>query len=226
MGLKLLDPPAKEPVTLAEARLDRRLGALDTTFDSLLSALIATARFSAEATLGRALIKQQWLMTLDEFPSHGSVFSAFAGPTSVAGFMIIGGGVARLTTGSRIELPFAPLISLDSISYVDQTGAEQVMDPNDYLVSVAEEPALVEPAWQKDWPQTRAQMEAVRVRFTCGYGEEPTDVPMGIKRWMLLRIGAMFENREEIVVDRRITQINLEFADGLLDPFQYKTITT
>ena len=34
---------------------------------------------------------------------------------------------------------------------------------------------------------------------------------------MLLRIGAMYENREEVVVATRITSVELDFVQGLLD---------
>jgi len=37
---------------------------------------------------------------------------------------------------------------------------------------------------------------------------------------MLLRIGALYENREEIVVGRGITANPLSIAESLLDPYR------
>lgn len=44
-------------------------------------------------------------------------------------------------------------------------------------------------------------------------------VPEGIRAWMLLRIGALYENREEVAVGQRVVVLELPFVDGLLDPF-------
>lgn len=221
MGLKLKQPPKLEPVALAEAKVDRELPDGETRFDNMLKALIVTSRCSAEAQLGRVFITQQWLLTLDCFPGGTPIVTGWGGPLFESGFEIPWTGVAQVTDGTRIELPFPPLQSVDDVSYVDETGVERSLTANDYQVTEAEEPALIVPAFGKEWPGTRRQLEAVKVLFTCGYGDKPTDVPEGIKRWMLLLIGAMFENRELLVVDKRITQIELPFADGLLDPYSF-----
>lgn len=45
-------------------------------------------------------------------------------------------------------------------------------------------------------------------------------IPASLRAWMLLAVGSLYENRESISVDSRITQIELpaDFLDGLLDP--------
>jgi uncharacterized phiE125 gp8 family phage protein len=45
-------------------------------------------------------------------------------------------------------------------------------------------------------------------------------VPDGIRSWMLLRVGAMYENREEVAVGQRVVVLDLPYVDGLLDPFR------
>lgn len=65
-GLKLITPPAIEPVSLAEVKAHLRL---DTAADdALLQSLIVTARSVAESWLGRALIAQGWREVRDEAP--------------------------------------------------------------------------------------------------------------------------------------------------------------
>ena len=59
----LLAGPGEEPVTLAEAKAWCRIDAADE--DALVVALIAAARLHVESVTGRALIEQQWRLTLD-----------------------------------------------------------------------------------------------------------------------------------------------------------------
>ena len=60
MRLTLLIPPAKEPVSLAEVKLDCRIEADETAFDALIPGKIAAARQLAEHETGRKLITQTW----------------------------------------------------------------------------------------------------------------------------------------------------------------------
>lgn len=63
--------PASEPVTLAELKAHARIDhALE---DSLLGLLIAAARERIEDVTRRALIAQEWTLTLDRFPC-GPIF--------------------------------------------------------------------------------------------------------------------------------------------------------
>jgi len=68
VGLKLVAPPAIEPVTLAEAKAHLRL---DTNVDdAYVSTLIVAARERVELFLRRALITQTFEYTLDRFPAN------------------------------------------------------------------------------------------------------------------------------------------------------------
>lgn len=44
-------------------------------------------------------------------------------------------------------------------------------------------------------------------------------VPAGIRSWMLLRIGSLFENREEVAIMQKGGIKELPYVDGLLDPY-------
>ncbi len=48
-------------------------------------------------------------------------------------------------------------------------------------------------------------------------------IPEGIKAWMLMRVGALYENREEVAVMHRGQIQPLPFVDGLLDPYRVVT---
>lgn len=66
-----LEPPASEPVSLAEARLFLRLDQNDE--DDLLATLVTAARLMIEAAAGRCLVDQQWRIVLDRWPPSGEI---------------------------------------------------------------------------------------------------------------------------------------------------------
>lgn len=156
--------------------------------DALITALIVAAREQAEHETGRALVTQTWELVHDEFPE------AFV-------------------------LRRAPIQSVTSIKYLDDaTGAEQTLDPADYLLDKDSEPGYVVPAYGKAWPATWPVPNAVRVRYVCGYGLAAA-VPVAIKQWMLLAIGTMYAQRETFVTGQ-IGSIPDRFWAGLLDPYR------
>jgi len=62
----LLEGPAAEPVTLADAKAFLKLDASDE--DALVSTLVTAARLHVEGATGRALISQSWRLVLDDWP--------------------------------------------------------------------------------------------------------------------------------------------------------------
>ena len=156
--------------------------------DALITALIVAAREQAEHETGRALITQTWELVLDAFPE------AFV-------------------------LRKSPVQSVTSLKYLDSaTGAEQTLDPADYLLDKDSEPGYVVPAYGKAWPYSREVPNAVRVRYVCGYGLAVA-VPQAIKQWMLLAIGTMYENRATSGAGQ-VYNIPDRFWSGLLDPYR------
>jgi uncharacterized phiE125 gp8 family phage protein len=45
-------------------------------------------------------------------------------------------------------------------------------------------------------------------------------VPDGLRNWILIRVGSMYENREEVAILNRGKVEELPFIDGLLDPYR------
>ena len=72
MPLTLTTPPAREPLSLAEAKLHLRLD--DSAEDDLLAQLIAASRRHVEKTHGLALISQGWTLYLDDWPPKPDIF--------------------------------------------------------------------------------------------------------------------------------------------------------
>jgi uncharacterized phiE125 gp8 family phage protein len=106
------------------------------------------------------------------------------------------------------------VLSVVSVKYIDTAGVEQTLSPLDYLVDMDSEPGYVVPAYGKTWPCTRAQINAVRVRYTAGYGATAADVPQSIVNWLRLHLEHYYRNRGAVVS----TSVQaLPYADRLLD---------
>lgn len=215
-------PPAGEPITLAEAKLHLRVDFSED--DTLIQALITSARQTAEDITRRAFITQTWKLVLDQFPAPGvNIGSAnWYGPQW-------GNSPGPLTTlradgrtGFEIFLAHDPIVSVDSIAYIDQYGVTQTLASNQYKLDNISAPARILPAYGTTWPTTRNEINAVTVTYTCGYGSA-SDVPESIKSWMKLRIGAMYENREEIITGRGIVAKDMPFTDGLLASYRIQS---
>lgn len=184
MALKLITGPAAEAITLEEAK--QHLRVVDTDEDSLISIYIRAARQwceGPEGFLGRALVTQTWDLVLDSFPT------------------------------AEIKVPLPPLQEVVYIKYDDTAGNEQSVSATNYYVDNVSEPGWVLPT--ADWPSTINAVNSVRVRFKAGYPEDtgvsPPDiaanVPFDIKAAMLLLIGSMYENREEVVAGVTLSQL-------------------
>ena len=122
-----------------------------------------------------------------------------------------------------IELFNPPLVSVTSVSYVDPAGNSQVLATTEYVVDDKQEPAWIVPAYGKIWPSTLDTINAVTVRFVCGYGAAGTDVPKAIRSWMLLRIANLFKNRESVVMESgavNVASLPATFVDRLLDRYR------
>ena len=116
-----------------------------------------------------------------------------------------------------LEIKLMPLQSVTSITYVDTNGDTQTLAADQYLVDATSQPARIARAYNVDWPDTRVQNNAVKVRFVAGYGL-PAAVPQCIKSWMLVRIATLFSNRQQIIVGPTgKVEIEPAFIDSLLD---------
>jgi hypothetical protein len=140
---------------------------------------------------------------------------AGAGAGQVNSVISYVGATRQATVGPWDVLP-------DATSVYALTGVIMTLSPARYTVDAISEPGVITPAVNTYWPDTVNTTNAVQISYTSGYGDA-TAVPAGIKEWMLMRIGAMYENREEIVVGQRLTLVELPFVDNLLDPYRIRS---
>lgn len=116
-----------------------------------------------------------------------------------------------------IRLPYPRIISVTSITYIDEAGDSQVLDPADYIVDTDSEPGWIVPAVDCTWPTTQDRINAVVVVYTAGYGSSASVVPTGIRHWIKLAIGDMYANREAHT-DR--PTVRHDFSRSLIDPYR------
>jgi uncharacterized phiE125 gp8 family phage protein len=219
MGIRLTLAPAEEPVTVDEAKLHLRV--TDSSEDTLITMLISAARIYAENVCRRVFVTQKWDLFLDAFPYY-TYYGVIPGYVPVdqlpSAWMTMRNYAVRFR-GSKIDIPFPRLQSVDAVKYIDPNGVLQTMDPSAYVVDAISEPGVLTPKTGTYWPDTENTTNAVQISFTAGYGDA-ADVPAGIKSWILLRVGALYENREEVSVATRVTVQELPYVDTLLDPYR------
>lgn len=117
-----------------------------------------------------------------------------------------------------IKLPMPPAKTIVSVKYLDTAGVEQTLASNTYSLDKDSEPGWLTPAYGLSWPDTYAVPNAVRVRYTCGYGAA-ADVPPSIKAWMLMAVGTLYGQREAIIIGVSAGEVPRDFFAGLLDPY-------
>ena len=153
MPLQILQEPAVEPLTLAEAKLHLRVDIPDD--DALISALITSVRQYAETITRRAFIQQVWSYVIDSFP----------GPTLIG----VPWGKTFTLPRHAIEIEKSRVQQVTAINYLDMSSTPQVMPPSSYTVDYSSEPCRITPVFGQIWPIPLPQIGAVNVRFVAGY---------------------------------------------------------
>ena len=201
MALKRITAPSTQCVTVDEVKDFLRLQGT-TSEDYLLLAFIKSAESYAENYMKRSINKQQFELRIDGFNGHDG----------------------------DIELPRPPLTTVSSevvVTYVKDTTAGDTtsISATALTIDYQSEPGVLYPSYDNDWPEPRDERNAVRITYYSGYAT-PTLVPDAIKQWVKLRVGAMYENREALMVGTGnfISELPHSYVDGLLDEFVVQSV--
>lgn len=205
MPFHITVPAQAEPLTIAEVKAQIPWDPLDTTWDLWFQSAITASRQFGENKTQKVFVTSTVEQVLDSFPGGMPSYVPF--------------GRAFTMPENAILLDVAPVQSVTSVVYMDMSGTWQTMDPTTWVAEIVSEPARITPVFGSIWPIPRPQIGSVKVTYIAGYGDATT-VPEGLKAWMKMRIGAMFQNREEISVGTRLTVNELPFVDGMLDNFR------
>jgi uncharacterized phiE125 gp8 family phage protein len=167
--LKLITPPRFDPVTVREVKgkMGMPLDFLDQDAFIYLSIKAATAHFERYGQVQRALMPQTWEKILQRWPSC-----------------------------DYVELPLPPLVSVTSVTYLDEDGDSAVMDAADYIVSTDQEPGGIVLAANASWPSTTLlPVDPIRIRYECGYADASL-VPPEIRLAILLLVEKHYDGHD------------------------------
>lgn len=171
---------ASEVISLATARLHLRLDAAGSPpshpDDALVNVLISAARESAERYTALTIGAQILEVCLDDFPV------------------------------GAIDLQTWPVSSIQSITYVSESGEVLTLLAGQYTLDNQQAPAVVYPV--DAWPRAKAQPNSVKVRFVAGFtdGQSPNSrpTPKPLIQAMLLTIGHLYEHRQDVTEKKTV----------------------
>lgn len=194
--LRILPPQGgssvPEPVTLAEARAHLRLDG--EVGDNPLE----DAAVSSLITAAR--------QSVESFT--GRIFTAASYELRVDAFAV------------RIEFPIAPVRMVSAMSYVDPAGAVQAFDEDEFwLYDHPDDPALLAMP-NTQFPSVLAMPGVVRITFTAGPSDD-VPVPRAVVQAILLIIGHLYENRQDVVTSAHAVALDLpQGSRALLWPYR------
>lgn len=198
-----LTQPSHEPVSRDDMKAFLRIDSTDQ--DTVIDALITSARMSVESYTGRCLVNQQFSLQFDRTPGSWPFSYGF--------------GASLLSPYREIHLPRSPLVSIDAFTYQDMETGDPVtmVEGTDYQVS-GKEPGRLQPAYGQAWPIARWTLESIKITFTAGYGDTSAspvvgaDPPEVFKTAIKLMVGHWYENRE--------SQEMPKAAENLIQPYR------
>ena len=201
MRLDLVTGPTTEPITLAEVKTHLRVTQdLD---DSLLTASIKAARQEFEEYTERQILAATWRLYLPDFPGYDS-------------------GYYRRRS-NVLYLPNPPLVSVDSVKYLDADGVEQTWADTEYDTVTPSGPyarqGWIRPKPFGSWPVSFGGIEdAVRIEFEAGTAEADA----GVKLALLKMVGGLHEEPTSMIVG---AMVNANPAlKRLLDSFRFPVL--
>ena len=97
-----------------------------------------------------------------------------------------------------IKLTYGPVSSLTSITYDDSDDVNQTLSSGDYWTDFTSGIARV--VVKNSWPTTYDKPNAVQITYVAGYGAAGSNIPQALKQAMLLILGHLYENRQQVIV--------------------------
>ena len=146
-SLKQYSAPSAEPLTYSEAKSWLRLP--DDTDQTLVTAMIGTARRKVEEDTGRKLITQAWDYYLDAFPADALV------------------------------IPTGPVASVTSIKTTTAAGVESTLAATNYQLVTGGDFGFssIVLSDSGEWPSDLRAHQAIVIRLSLGYGSAGSNVP-------------------------------------------------
>ena len=104
-----------------------------------------------------------------------------------------------------ILLPNGPVQTGVTIEYYNESNVLTTLSTSEYYEDVSSDVARLEPV--NYWPSTYDRPNAVEITYNAGYGSSGTDVPSPLRHAMLLIIGHLYENRQNVIMSGSPTAV-------------------
>jgi uncharacterized phiE125 gp8 family phage protein len=165
MALKIINPPVVEPISLEEVKQHLRIAGSDE--DIILLSMIKQAREFCEDFQNKKYITQTLELVIDSFPRYNYISFRNCSPVQC----------------------------VESIKYYDTNGQEFIFDNNNYIVDTDSFVNRIVLGYCKLWPIVQLQpINAVRIRFTAGFGDGVESVPETVKWAMILHMRLLYDD--------------------------------
>jgi uncharacterized phiE125 gp8 family phage protein len=169
-SLTAITPPVIYPVTLSQAKSHLRVDEDFLEDDLYIMSLVAAATDHVESVSDRTLIRRQYRMRFDHFPSWD------------------------------IPLPRPPIASGPiAVEYIPSDAVYSPLPFANFREDRDSTPAAIRPQWNGTWPTTRGAENDVSVTYWAGYGDSVENVPSPAKHCILLMLAHWYSVRESVV---------------------------
>lgn len=160
-----------------------------TADDVLIGSLILTSRLHLESVLSLGFVTQSWTLFLDRWPK-----------TPI------------------IEIPMAPLLSVNAVRVKNASGAGEVQPAANYFTDLATRPGRL--IWNiAPQPSPGVRANGVEIDFTVGFGALASSVPAPLRHAILLLVAHWYEHRDPIEIGSEAARIPAAISD-LIAPFR------
>jgi len=123
----------------------------------------------------------------------------------------------------ELQTLFKSKVSVISfVKYYDSSNSLETLSASVYDEQLRYEPSQIQLADGQSFPTITKRNDAVRVRYTVGYGAA-SDVPEIIKQAILLTIGNFYQNRNSVVIGRIATELP-QNVKWLLDTYKVQIV--
>lgn len=203
----LVSYPSTLAVSLEDMKAHCRVDI--STDDDYLTALIRTATRFAEGYTRRQFLNATYKKSVD----YWGGWQSYCNDTAGVRFPLL---------SSRIYLDYPPLVSVQSITYVDSNGVTQTWASSNYQVITEAHIGFV---YSTSAPIHAWQPNGIQINYTAGYGSAASALPWQAVQAIKMLAAHWYENREPQALGTIAT--SLQFAvEALLDQIKVAEVAT
>lgn len=192
--------PATEAVDLQQVKIWLRVADSDAADDPIIAGLLRVAIGKCEEYTHRALITQTWTAYLDAWPRAASDDNYWEGVRQ-------GPETILLNPARGLELRHSPVQSVTSITTYDDSDTATTYSTASYFVDTDSEPGRIVLRTSASAPLPTRTANGVRVIYVAGYGDDPADVPEGLRQSIMAYVAHLYEHRGDGEDDAHIPAV-------------------